>query len=95
MQDHDRKRREPVVYRGQRVPNLWKRPKKDGDTREGDTREGDTFEIVYRDELGKQRQKTLAARTVQRALVEAEEHRSKVRRGSGSLLPPHPLRGRR
>jgi integrase len=76
MPDNSAKRREPVDHRGQRVPNLWKRPKKDGDKREGDT-----FEVVYRDELGKQRQKTLAARTVQRALVEAEEHRSKVRRG--------------
>src|SRR3954467_1568229 len=70
------KRRAPVVHRGQRVPNLWKRPKKDGDKSEGDT-----FEVVYRDELGKQRQKTLTARTVQRTKVEAEEYRSKVRRG--------------
>lgn len=76
MPGHSAKRRVAVVHRGQRVPNLWKRPKKDGDKREGDT-----FEVVFRDELGGQRQKTLTARTVQRAIVEAEEYRSKVRRG--------------
>jgi integrase len=71
-----------VFHRGQRVPNLWKRPKK-----EADKREGATFEIVYRDELGKQRQKTLNARTIQRAIVEAEEYRSKVRRGEVVASP--------
>src|SRR5436305_11397738 len=70
------KRREPVVHRGQRVPNLWKRPKKPTDHREGDT-----FEVIFQDELGKQRQKTLDSRTLQRAIVEAEEYRSQVRRG--------------
>src|SRR5579859_7108223 len=76
MPGHSAKRREPVINRGQRVPSLWKRPKKSDDKREGDT-----FEVIYQDELGKQRQKTLAARTLQRAVVEAEEYRSKVRRG--------------
>lgn len=79
MPAHSAKRREPVVHRGQRVPNLYKRPK-----RAADKREGDTFELIHRDEAGKQRQKTLQARTVQRAIVEAEEYRTKVRRGEVS-----------
>src|SRR5262249_30149322 len=84
MHANHRKRREPVVYRGQRVRNLYIRPKPSTDRREGDT-----FEVTYRDETGKQRQKTLRARTVQRAIVEAEEYRSKVRRGE--VLPASTL----
>lgn len=76
MHTHHRKRRVPVIHRGQRVPNLYTRPKPPTDRREGDT-----YEVVFRDEIGKQRQKTLQARTVQRAVVEAEEYRSQVRRG--------------
>jgi integrase len=76
MQRHDRKRRLPVVHRGQRVQGLWVRPKS-----EDDRREGDTYEVVFRDETGAQRQKTLKARTVQRAVVEAEEYRTQIRRG--------------
>jgi integrase len=79
-----RKRREPVVHRGQRVPNLYRRPKPPSDRREGDT-----YEVIYRDGDGRQRQKTLRARTVQRAISEAEEHRSKLRRGE--ILPPSKL----
>jgi integrase len=75
MPVNDRKRRLPVIHRGQRVPNLYKRPK-----REGDRTEGDTFEIIFRDEAGKQRQKTLKARGIQRALVEAEDYRTQIRR---------------
>jgi hypothetical protein len=48
---------------------------------ENDRRDGDTYEVVYRNETGAQRQKTLKARTVQRALVEAEEYRTQIRRG--------------
>jgi hypothetical protein len=81
MHSNDRKRRLPVEHRGQRVPNLYKRPK-----REGDRREGDTFEIIFRDDSGKQRQKTLNARTIQRAVAEAEEYRTRIRRGE--LTPP-------
>jgi integrase len=66
----------PVHHRGQRVQGLWKRPKS-----EDDSREGDTYEVVFRDETGAQRQKTLKARTVSRAIAEAEEHRTQVRRG--------------
>lgn len=76
MYGNDRKRRERVVHRGQRVPNLWRRPKA-----ADDRREGDTFEVIFRDDLGKQRQKTLRARTLQRAIAEAEEYRTQVRRG--------------
>jgi integrase len=76
MQSHDRKRRLPVVHRGQRVQGLWKRPKS-----QEDTREGETYEIVFRDETGAQRQKTLRSRTIQRAVVEAEDYRTQVRRG--------------
>src|SRR4051812_22670677 len=76
MQSNDRKRRLPVVHRGQRVPNLYRRPKP-----ATDRREGDCFEIIFRDETGRQRQATLKARTVQRALVEAEEYRTQLRRG--------------
>lgn len=76
MHDHHRKRRLPVTSRGQRVPNLYRRPKA-----ASDTIPGDVFEVIYRDDLGKQRQKTLNSRTVQRAVVEAEEYRSKLRRG--------------
>src|SRR5262249_41018572 len=57
MYEHDRKRRLPAVHRGKRVPNLYTRPK-----RSDDTRYGDTFEVLFRDESGKQRQKTLNAR---------------------------------
>src|SRR5579871_6680468 len=84
MPTNQSKRRMPVTYRSQRVPNLYKRPKP-----ATDLREGDTFEVMYRDETGKQRQKTLEARTIQRAVVEAEEYRSKVRRGE--VLPPSTL----
>jgi integrase len=66
------------------VPNLYKRPKSPGDRREGDT-----FEVIFRDPLGTQRQKTLKARTLQRALVEAEEYRTQVRRGE--IAPPSRL----
>jgi hypothetical protein len=58
------------------VPNLYKRPKP-----LTDRREGDTFEVIFRDETGKQRQKTLEARTVQRAIAEAEQYRTQIRRG--------------
>jgi integrase len=71
-----------VIHRGQRVPNLYTRPKTPSDSRAGDV-----YEVVYRDELGKQRQKTLNARTVQRAIAEAEEHRTKVRRGEVVAAP--------
>src|SRR5580765_5787343 len=84
MHKHDRKRRRPVVHRGKRVPNLYTRPK-----RQGDTSYGDTFELVYRDDSGRQRQKTLQARTVQRAVEEAEEWRTQLRRGES--LPPSPI----
>ena len=73
--DH-RKRRLCVTHRGQRVPNLYRRPKPPTDHREGET-----FEVTFRDEAGKQRQKTLSARTVQRAVAEAEAYRTQVRRG--------------
>jgi integrase len=58
------------------VQGLWKRPKS-----ADDTREGDTYEVVFRDEAGAQRQRTLKSRTVQRALAEAEEYRTQIRRG--------------
>src|SRR4051794_15139213 len=83
MHGNHRKRRIPVIARGQRVPNLYKRPK-----REGDHREGDTFEVIFRDAAGKQRQKTLNARKLQRAIAEAEEYRTQVRRGE-LLSPSH------
>ncbi len=76
MHEHHRKRREPVTHRGQRVPNLSSRPKP-----ASDHREGDTFEVIFRDETGRQRQKTLKARTVERAVAEAEEYRTQIRRG--------------
>jgi integrase len=76
MQNDHRKRRLPVVHRGQRVPNLYMRPKLPTDRRDGET-----FEIIFRDLSGAQRQKTLRARTVQRAIAEAEEYRSQLRRG--------------
>jgi integrase len=76
MQFHHRKRRLPVHHRGQRVPGLYKRPKPPTDRREGDT-----YEVIFRDETSKQRQKTLKARTIQRAVVEAEDYRTQVRRG--------------
>jgi integrase len=76
MQSDDRKRRISVINRGQRVPNLYRRPKP-----RTDRREGDTFEVIYRDVLGKQRQKTLKARTIQRAIAEAEAYRTELRRG--------------
>lgn len=85
MHEHDRKRRLRVEYRGQRVPNLWKRPK-----REGDHREGDTYEVTFRDGTGRQRQKTLIARTLQRAIAEAEEYRTQLRKGE--LVAPSNLR---
>ncbi len=84
MYEHDRKRRLPVVHRGKRVPNLHKRPK-----RSDDQTYGDTFEVMFRDEFGKQRQKTLKARTVRRAIEEAEEYRTLLRRGE--VLPPSRL----
>jgi integrase len=84
MHKHDRKRRLPVVHRGKRLPNLYKRPK-----RNGDTSYGDTFELVYRDDAGRQRQQTLNARTVQRAIQEAEEHRTQIRKGEA--LPRSPI----
>jgi len=84
MHEHDRRRRIPVVHRGQRVPNLYKRPKA-----ETDRREGDTFEVMFRDKERKQRQKTLQARTVQRALAEAEQYRTKIR--TGELVSPSRL----
>lgn len=84
MHSNDRKRRLPVFHRGQRVPNLYKRPKPSTDRREGDT-----FEVIYKDETGKQRQRTLAARSVQRAIAEAEEYRTRLR--TGELLPPSRL----
>jgi integrase len=58
------------------VQGLWKRPKS-----AEDTCEGDTYEVVFRDEAGAQRQKTLKSRTVQRAVAEAEEYRTQIRRG--------------
>src|SRR4051794_29888772 len=70
------KRRVRVTHRGQHVPNLYTRPKSPADRREGNT-----FEVIFRDELGKQRQKTLSARNVQRAVAEAEDYRTLVRRG--------------
>jgi integrase len=73
--DH-RKRRLPVTHRGRRVPGLYQRPKP-----ETDRREGETYEVVFRDETGRQRQKTLKARTVQRAIAEAEEYRTQLSRG--------------
>jgi integrase len=81
MHDHHGKRRLPVSNRGRRVPNLYRRPK-----RPGDTRYGETFEVIFRDEFGRQRQKTLKARTLQRAIEEAEEYRTLLRRGE--VLPP-------
>jgi integrase len=84
MYEHHRKRRIPVVHRGQRVPNLYKRPKTDRDRSDGET-----FEVMFRDDRGMQRQKTLTARTVQRALVEAEDYRAKIRRGE--LVSPSRL----
>src|SRR4051812_39797901 len=76
MPSNDRKRRLPVKHRGQRVPGLYKRPK-----RSNDRRQGDAYEVIYRDDTRKQRQKTLRARTVQRAVVEAEEYRTQMRHG--------------
>jgi integrase len=70
-----------VVHRGKRVPNLYKRPK-----HAGDARYGDVFEVIFRDEFGCQRQKTLRSRTVQMAIDEAEEYRTQLRRGE--VLPP-------
>jgi integrase len=80
MQPNHPKRRLPVIHRGQRVPNLYKRPK-----RPTDRREGDSFEVIYRDPAGKQRQKTLTSRTVQRAIVEAETFRTQLRRGEAVI----------
>ena len=37
MHAHNRKRRLPVDHRGQRVPNLYRRPKTANDRREGET----------------------------------------------------------
>jgi hypothetical protein len=76
MHAHHGKRRLPVTHRGQRVRNLYRRPKPPTDRRYGET-----YEVIYRDETGAQRQTTLRARTVQRATVEAEEYRAQVRRG--------------
>src|SRR5438128_1310076 len=76
MYEHHGKRRLPVSHRGQRVPGLYRRPK-----RPSDRQDGDTFEVIFRDETGTQRQKTLSARTVQRAVAEAEEYRTQLRRG--------------
>ena len=76
MHAHNRKRRLPVDHRGQRVPNLYRRPKT-----ANDRREGETFEVIFRDETGAQRQKTLKSRTVQRAIAEAEDYRTQLRRG--------------
>ena len=76
MQPHHGKRRLPVEHRGRRVPNLYRRPKSPADARNGDT-----FEVICRDETGRQRLKTLQARTVQRAVAEAEEYRTQIRRG--------------
>ena len=73
MPTNHRKRRLPVTHRGQRVPNLYMRPKP-----ARDTREGDTFEVIYRDETGKQRQTTLNARSVQRAIKGALIHYTEV-----------------
>src|SRR5947207_10169042 len=84
MPEHHRKRRLPVDHRGKRVPNLYKRQK-----RPNDTSYGATFEVVFRDDSGKQRQKTLAARSVQRAIEEAEGYRTQLRRGEA--LPPSAL----
>jgi hypothetical protein len=80
MHTHDRKRRLPVEHRGQRVPNLYRRPKAPHDRREGDT-----FEVIFRDMTGTQRQKTLKSRSVQRAIAEAEDYRSQARRGESVL----------
>src|SRR5437588_432214 len=55
---------------------IYKRPKQPTDRCDGET-----FEVIYRDEAGSQRQKTLQARTVQRAIVEAETYRTQIRRG--------------
>src|SRR4051794_35206606 len=79
-QADDRKRRLPVTHRGQHVPGLYTRPKSPSDKRAGET-----YEVVFRDETGKQRQKTLTARTIQRALIEAEEYRTQIRKGE--VLP--------
>src|SRR4051794_26646256 len=87
MHKHDRKRRLPVVHRGKRVPNLYTRPK-----RQSDTSYGETFEVVFRDDSGRQRQKTLKARTVQRAIEEAEEYRTQLRRGAVRPSTSVPLR---
>jgi hypothetical protein len=76
MHVHHRKRRLPVEHRGQRVPNLYRRPKS-----AQDRREGDTFEVIFRDETGAQRQKTLKSRSLQRAVAEAEDYRTQLRRG--------------
>jgi hypothetical protein len=76
MRPHHGKRRLPVEHRGRRVPNLYRRPKSPADARNGDT-----FEVICRDETGRQRLKTLQARTVQRAVAEAEEYRTQIRRG--------------
>src|SRR5207248_429175 len=51
--------------------------------------EGETFELIFRDSEGTQRQKTLDARTVQRAIAEAEQYRSKVR--TGEVVSPSRL----
>jgi integrase len=76
MHVHHRKRRLPVEHRGQRVPNLYRRPKA-----AQDRQEGDTFEVIFRDETGAQRQKTLKSRSLQRAVAEAEDYRTQLRRG--------------
>jgi integrase len=85
MQAHDRKRRLPVFQRGQRVPNLYTRPK-----HPSDRREGEAFEVIFRDETGQQRQKTLRSRSLRQAIEEAEEYRTELRRGEA--LPPSRLR---
>jgi integrase len=84
MQNHDGKRRLPVIRRGQRVPNLYTRPKSPSDRREGDT-----FEVIFRDDTGRQRQRTLRARSLRQAIEEAEEYRADLRRGDA--LPPSRL----
>jgi integrase len=76
MPEDHRKRRRPVMSRGRRVTNLYVRPKSTNDIREGET-----YEVVYRDPEGRQRQKTLRSRTLHRAMAEAEEYRTQLRRG--------------
>ena len=81
--DH-RKRRMPVINRGRRVPNLYRRPKP---PRIAAKVTPSRSSIATRPASSGRRRSQ--ARTIQRAIVEAEEYRTQLRRGE--VLPPSRL----